>query len=210
MDKGERIFVFFLLLLILIFSVLLVYKIKSKSQYDEQLYNEVYREYEQLFENDKEDLKENNTLSSNKKDNTIYVRVDAQGNEYRVIGKIAIPKISIKYPIIYETSENYLKIAPTKLFGPDINEVGNLCIVGHNYRNEQFFSRLSELNIGDKVYLTPNKGEDMTYFVYDKYEIEENDMECTSQDTKGNIELTLITCTTKKKNRLVVKCKAQT
>ncbi len=47
-------------------------------------------------------------------------------------------------------------------------------------QNEQFFSRLSELNIGDKVYLTPNKGKGMIYLVYDKYEIAENDMECTN------------------------------
>ena len=208
MDKGERICIFFLLLLILIFSIILVYRIKSGPQYNEKLYNEVYEEYGQIFENNKEEPEGDNISNSRKKDNAIYIRVDAQGNEYRVIGKIVIPKISIQYPIIYETSESYLKIAPTKLFGPDINEVGNLCIVGHNYRNKQFFSRLSELNIGDKVYLTSNNGNDMTYLVYDKYEIEENDMECTSQDTKGNIELTLITCTSKKKKRLVVKCKA--
>ena len=210
MDKRERNFVFFLLLIILILSCFLVYKIKSEPKYDEKLYNEIYAEYEELFETNQEELKEDNNLNNNKKDNTIYLRADTQGNEYRVAGKITIPKISIQYPIIYETSEDYLKIAPTKLFGPDVNEVGNLCIVGHNYKNEQFFSRLSELNIGDKVYLTPNKGKDMIYLVYDKYEIAENDMECTSQDTNGNIELTLITCTAKKKNRLVVKCKAIT
>ena len=210
MDKRERNFVFFLLLIILIFSCFLVYKIKSEPKYDEKLYNEIYAEYEELFETNQEEIKEDNNLNNNKKDNTIYLRVDEQGNKYRVAGKITIPKISIQYPIIYETSEDYLKIAPTKLFGPDVNEVGNLCIVGHNYKNEQFFSRLSELNIGDKVYLTPNKGKDMIYLVYDKYEIAENDMECTSQDTNGNIELTLITCTAKKKNRLVVKCKAIT
>ena len=30
----------------------------------------------------------------------------------------------------------------------------------------------------------------MIYLVYDKYEIAENDMECTSQDANGNIKLT--------------------
>lgn len=208
MDKKERNCIFFLLSIILILSCFLVYKIKSEPKYDEKLYNEIYAEYEELFGNNQEELKEDNSLNNSKKDNAIYLSVDAHGNEYRVAGKITIPKISIQYPIIYETSEDYLKIAPTKLFGPDVNEVGNLCIVGHNYKNEQFFSRLSELNIGDKVYVTSNKGKDMVYLVYDKYEIEETDMKCTSQDTNGNIELTLITCTAKKKNRLVVKCKA--
>ena len=209
MSKGERKLTFFLLLIILILSCFLVYKIKSKPKYDEILYNEIYEEYEKIFKT-KEDLEENNDMNNNKKDNTIYLRVDAQGNEYRVAGKITIPKISIQYPIIYETTEEYLKIAPTKLFGPDVNEVGNLCIVGHNYKNDKFFSRLSELDIGDKVYLTPNNGKDMIYLVYDKYEIEETDLSCTSQDTNGNIEVTLITCTAKKKNRLIVKCRAIT
>lgn len=208
MDRIERKFIFFLLLLILILSCFLIYKIKSEPKYDEKLYNEIYTEYEELFENNQEELKESKSLNNNKKENEIYLSVDTNGNKYRILGKITIPKIGIYYPIIYETSEDYLKIAPTKLFGPNVNEVGNLCIVGHNYKNEQFFSRLSELNIGDKVYLTPNKGKDMIYLVYDKYEITENDMECTSQDTNGNIELTLITCAAKKKNRLVVKCKA--
>lgn len=108
---------------------ILVYKIKSEPKYDEKLYNEIYSEYEQLFETNQEELKEDNNLNNNKKDNTIYLRIDAHGNEYRIVGEITIPKISIQYPIIYETSEDYLKIAPTKLFGPDVNEVGNLCVV---------------------------------------------------------------------------------
>ena len=122
----------------------------------------------------------------------------------------AILKLNINYPVIYETTDEYLKVAPTKLFGPEANEVGNFCIVGHNYKNKQFFSRLSELEKDDKVYLMSNQGKKLTYYVYDKYEVNEKDLSCTSQDTNGNIELTLITCTTKKKNRLVVKCRAKT
>ena len=207
MNKGERKFIFFLLLLIIIIATFLSYRIKSEPEFDEELYNEIYAEYEQLFENSQGESKSDTEL---KNDNIIYLREDSHGNEYRVIGKITIPKIGIQYPIIYETTEEFLKIAPTKLFGPDVNEPGNLCIVGHNYKNNQFFSRLSELDIGDKVYLARNKEKDMQYLVYDKYEIEETDLECTNQNTKGNIELTLITCTTNKKTRLVVKCKAIT
>lgn len=207
MDKVERKIVFFLLLSIIILSCFLVYKIKSKQKYDKELYNEIYTEYEQLFKSNEEENKE--VKEESKKDNTVYIRVNSQGVEYRVIGEITIPKISIKYPIIYETSEEYLKIAPTKLFGPDINEVGNLCIVGHNFKNKKFFSRLSELDKGDIVLLSANIGQNMEYVVYDKYEIDETDMSCTNQNTNGNIELTLITCANNKKKRLVVKCKAK-
>ena len=45
------------------------------------------------------------------------------------------------------------------------------------------------------------------YKVYDKYIIDERDMKCTSQETDGKIELTLITCDNDNTKRLVVKCR---
>lgn len=201
MTKGEKKFIYILLIGIIIMSVILIYKIKSEPKYDEELYSEIYAEYENILLN---------IESKKEEDDKIYMRTNSKGQKFRVVGEISIPKISINYPIIYETSEEYLKIAPTKLFGPNINEVGNLCIVGHNYKNEQFFSNLGKLEKNDKVYIKSNEGKTIKYNVYDKYEVLETDMECTSQDTNGNIELTLITCTNRKKNRLIVKCRAET
>lgn len=204
MNRGERRFVCILLTGIIIFSSILIYKIKCTPTYNQEVYKEIYSEYENILlaienqEIDTENINDNNTI----------YRVNSKEQKFRLAGEINIPKIGINYPIIYETTEEYLKIAPTKLFGPEVNEVGNLCIVGHNYRNAQFFSKLSELEINDRVYLMNVKGEMLTYLVYDKYDVSETDLNCTSQDTNGNIELTLITCTTKKNNRLVVKCKA--
>ena len=43
---------------------------------------------------------------------------------------------------------------------------------------------------------------------YDTYIVDETDMSCTSQETNGKIELTLITCDNNdNKKRLVVKCR---
>lgn len=206
MNRGELKFICILLLGIIIFSCILIYKIKSEPKYNQQLYNEIYSEYEEMLMS----IKEETNTEENVKDNTIYMIENSQGQKFRVAGEITIPKININYPIVYETTEEYLKIAPTKLFGPDINEVGNLCIVGHNYNNKQFFSKIKELEVNDKVYLTTNRGEKFTYLVYDKYEVNEKDLSCTSQETNGNVEATLITCSTAKKNRLVVKCRAIT
>lgn len=207
MSKAERRMMFFMLNLILILSGYLIIKIKSEPKYDKEVYSEIYNQYEEIFSQERENL---NTKENKKtKNNTNYTMVDAQGNKYKIAGKIRIEKINITYPIISETTLAYLKVAPTKFYGPEVNEVGNLCIVAHNYKNEQFFSRISELENNDKIYLTSNDGTELTYLVYDKYEIEETNMECTNQDTNGNIELTLITCTKKKKNRLVVKCRAE-
>ena len=138
MDKGEKKLICCLLIGIIIGSSILIFKINSEPKYDETLYDEIYSEYEEIL------AKENQSYSEEEK-NAVYMKVNSKGEKYRVAGQIHIPKIGINYPIVYETSEEYLKIAPTKLFGPDINEPGNVCIVGHNYKNEQFFSRLSEL-----------------------------------------------------------------
>ena len=70
---------------------------------------------------------------------------------FSVVGLIEIKAIGINYPIINEFSYDLLKIAPCKFFGPNPNEVGNLCIAGHNYNNYQFFSRLKKLQIGDII-----------------------------------------------------------
>lgn len=209
MSNGERRLVYVLLIGIIALSALLIFKIKSKPKYNQELYEQVYSEYKNMLKSideNKEVIIKNE--SDKVKADTIYINVNSKGQEYRVAGEISIPKIKINYPIIYETSEEYLKIAPTKLFGPEVNEIGNLCIVGHNYKNNEFFSRLSELEIDDRVYLTSNNGKKLTYLVYDKYEIYETDLECTNQYTNGNIEITLITCTSKKKKRLIVKCRA--
>jgi len=206
MNKGEKKFICITLIFIIILASILIYKIKTDSQYDEELYEDIYTEYEEILS-----IAEKNNFENIAKDNTdnkIYMHVNSQGQTYRVAGEISIPKIGISYPIIYETTEEYLKIAPTKLFGPDINEVGNFCIVGHNYKSKKFFSKLKELEIDDRVFLMSNKGDSLTYTVYDKYEVFEDDMSPTNQNTNGNIEVTLITCTNNKNKRLVVKCRA--
>ena len=210
MDKGEKKLICFLLMGIIIGSSILIFKIKSESEYDEALYDEIYSEYEEILAKENENYPEKDEKNVAETENTVYMNVNSKGQKYRVAGQIHIPKIGVNYPIVYETSDEYLKIAPTKLFGPDINEPGNVCIVGHNYKNEQFFSRLSELESNDKINLLDNKGKRVSYLVYDKYEVSETDLSCTNQDTNGEREVTLITCTKKKDKRLVVKCRAIT
>lgn len=131
--------------------------------------------------------------------------VDSKGNIYSIVGMINIPKINVNYPILSETSEALLKVAPCKFWGPNPNEVGNFCIVGHNYRNKKFFSKVINLVVGDRIELTDLSGRVITYQVYDKYTVDPEDVKCTSQLTNGRKEVTLITCTNDSKQRVVVK-----
>lgn len=135
------------------------------------------------------------------------------GYTYKTIATINIPKINLTYPILQgetgslEETEALLKMSPCKYHGPEPNEVGNFCIVGHNYRNSKFFSKVPTLVIGDTIQISDLTGRTITYVIYDKYTVEPEDTRCTTQLTGGKKEVTLITCTDDSKLRVVVKCK---
>lgn len=84
---------------------------------------------------------------------------------------------------------------------------GNYVIVGHNYRNKKMFGKLSEIQIGDTIELTDLKGTTICYEIYNKYIVDPTDTACTSQQTNGQKEITLITCTNYGTQRLVVKAR---
>lgn len=133
--------------------------------------------------------------------------VARDGTVYYTIGTINIPSINCNYPILYSDTENFdtlLKIAPVKFHGADPNEIGNLCIVGHNYRNNQFFSKVPKLENGDIIEITDTFGKTIQYEVYDKYVTVNTDTSCTTQRTDGKREVTLITCTDASDNHRVI------
>ena len=140
-------------------------------------------------------------------------KTTAKGSTYTTVAKISIPKIKLNYSVVQgetgslEETEDLLKISPVKYHGGNPNEIGNFCIVGHNYRNEKFFSKVPSLVVGDEIQLTDLSKRTLTYKVYDVYTVDPNDTSCTTQMTGGKKELTLITCTNDSKLRVVVKCK---
>lgn len=140
-------------------------------------------------------------------------KVTANGNTYRIIATVTIPEINLTYPILQgetgsvEETEDLLKISPCKYHGGEPNEKGNFCIVGHNYRNRKFFSKVPTLGMGSIVNLTDLTGRTISYEVYDKHTVDPTDTRDTTQLTGGKKELTLITCTDDSKQRVIVKCK---
>ena len=145
--------------------------------------------------------------------NSQETQVSQSGYKFTTIATINIPKINVVYPIIdgvtdsVEETEELLKISPTKFWGADPNQVGNFCIVGHNYRNTKFFSKVPTLENGDVVEITDLTGKTIKYKVYNKYQVDPSDVSCTTQLTNGRKEITLITCTDDSKHRVVVKAK---
>jgi len=130
-----------------------------------------------------------------------------KGISYSVESIINIPRLGINYPVISEWSDELLKISVNKYWGPKPNEVGNYCIVGHNYKSGKMFGNLPAITNGDIIELTDTTGRTIKYSVYDRYQVDPTDTSCTSQLTGGKKELTLITCKEYGQERLVVKAR---
>ena len=128
-------------------------------------------------------------------------------NDPFVIGLLKIDKINLIYPILSTSSEKLLEISPCRFYGPLPNEIGNLCIAGHNYANQKHFGKLSSLEKGDIIEIYDANGSKSNYIIYNKFEVSANDTSCTNQNTNNKREVTLVTCNTIKGNRLVVKAK---
>ena len=142
------------------------------------------------------------------------IQTTQEGYRYATVATINIPKIGIQYPILdgetdsVEETEKLLKMSPVRFWGPEPNEVGNFCIVGHNYRDTRFFSKVPTLENGDLIEITDLSGKTINYQVYNKYQVVPEDTSCTTQLTDGKKEITLITCTNDNKHRVIVKARA--
>ena len=132
----------------------------------------------------------------------------SNGKKYEAIGIVRIPKINISYPILAQTTNvDVMKVAPYKFWGANPNEVGNLCIIGHNYRRKGvFFSDVPSLTVGDIVEVQDLSQRTIQYEVYDIHTVDPNDRSDTTQYTNGKKEVTIITCTNDATQRVIVKC----
>lgn len=127
----------------------------------------------------------------------------AEFKGFEVIGKLEIPKLNIDKYILKESTSKALKVSVTKLYGPEINDIGNFCIAGHNYNT--MLKEIKNLEKKDKIILTDVFGDSVFYEVYDNYQSSPKDVSCLNQNTGGEKEVTLITCTPGAINRVIVK-----
>ena len=187
--KSYRIL--FIILLFIIFILLFSLFIKlNKNDVDEQISKKLSSSY---------------SVSTLYSDNsTITTTLD---NDPFVIGIIKIDKINLNYSILSVSNNDLLDISVCRFAGPMPNEIGNLCIAGHNYVDYKFFSRLNELELGDNITIFGLNGVSKDYTIYDMYEIKPSDTSCTTQDTNNLRIVTLITCNNVNGKRLVVQAK---
>lgn len=140
------------------------------------------------------------TLYSNSTDLSLE---RTNNNSPFVIGIIEIDKINLTYPILSTTNDELLEISPCRFYGPMPNQIGNLCIAGHNYANNTIFGKLNLLEIGDNIKIYDLSGNSIDYSLYNKEEVVATDISCTNQNTNNKRKVTLVTCNTLNGNRII-------
>ncbi len=180
-------------------------EIKSENEYNTQILSlpaeqNLIKE-EKASKNITEETKQE-TMTKNIKEDIID-----EYRGYKVIAKLQIPNIDLETYVLEEYSNNALNISVTKFWGVNPNEVGNLCIAGHNFQNKNMFHNLRKLKNGDSIFITSNKEEKLEYTIYDVYKVLPDDVRCLSQATNGKKEITLITCTNDSKKRIIIKAR---
>lgn len=191
-----KILLFVALFGLVIFSVLFglyIYNVSQKDKLSKNLAKSFSLSY----------LYSDSSLYSTSLDN---LQVDNETEPF-VIGIIKIDKLKLDYPILSSVSDELLEVAPCRFAGPLPNEIGNLCIAGHNYIDNTFFAKISTLEYGDKIDIYGINGDLKTYSVYDKIEVDSFDFSCTSQETNGKRIVTLMTCNSIKHTRIIVQSK---
>lgn len=177
----------------LFFSIILVIIIESILFYQKKQLNQ------------KE--KYSNEILSNYNISKLYTNIninDFKEEEPYVLGVIEIPKINVYYPIFSTFTDELLKISPCRFYGPLPGKIGNLCIAGHNYDNDKFFSKIATLNIGSEIIVSDYYNQSYTYFVYNIYEVEADNLSPVYSYDKRARQLTLITCNNINHKRIVV------
>lgn len=188
--KKKYLFITQLILSIIIISIILYF-----------IFDYFYKIYKQ--EQISKQITSNYNLSN------LYSTTNTQKSENplnnTLFGNIEIPKIKINYPIFSNLNEELLKIAPCKFYGNNLNDIGNICIAGHNYDNGKFFSNIYLLTTNDIIYIYSNNKEKYTYTVTSIYEVNPNDLSPIFQYDHNKKYLTLITCNNLNGNRIILK-----
>lgn len=198
-QKNKKLFRLFKLQFIISFVALIILfmyisrenKLKAKEKEITNIVN-INAKITTIFKD--ENINEN--LENNVYENEIY------------LCKLKIKKISLEYFVYNSYSEELLKILPCKFYGVSLGEYGNICIIGHNYFDNRFFSNLNKLGINDEIILEDLQGKEYKFYVYDIREIDDNNIDEIIKSVSNKKTITLCTCTINRNRRLIIKAKA--
>lgn len=123
-------------------------------------------------------------------------------NNPGTIGILKISSINLKAPIV-DGEENLNYVVAKYKNSPNFGENGNTILAAHNNMKGSIFRNLYKVKIGDTVEVQKDN-EVFKYKITQREIVEPNNPSLLSQDLSKK-EITLITCTNRAKQRLILK-----
>ena len=183
-----------LIFIMLVLGLLLVFNEKIKIYSIEQMTNQTMKKVTR--EKIKQAQKAKATFQFNKvkslSSSTVTMTM-ISGYEAPSLGKMAIPAVGLKLPILKGLANNNLSLGAGTMKPDQKMGKGNYALAGHYMTNQGvLFSPLKNISNGDYIYLTDLKRV-YKYKTYYKKIINKNEVNWI-YDSKDEITLTLITC----------------
>lgn len=177
--------------ILLILGILIIITAISLKLYSKNKENQLINDFNNtpVVQEDNENKKDNN--ESNK--------------EIKGMALIEIPSINLKSIIVNGTSLDILRyylghFKDTAKPG----EYGNFAIAGHSSLiYNEILNNLYKVNVGDKI-IIKTKEQEFVYKITEKFVVKPTEIEVLKQD-RSKKEMTIVTCTNKGKERLIVK-----
>ena len=191
---------------VILVAVSLFFDFKAKSIQDNLI-----KEYEERTEEKNvNEIAEDNEIITDKSQEQTLNTYKNKGNKNNNSatnnpGTIAILKISsinLKAPIV-DGEENLNYVVAKYKNSPKFGENGNTILAAHNNMKGSIFRNLYKVKIGDMVEIQKNN-EVFKYKITQSEIVEPNDPSLLTQDLSKK-EITLITCTNRAKQRLILK-----
>ena len=195
MKNKSKLLFYKVLLIILLIALIITTVLIVKKYGAQEAYEEKNEEIVEVF-NKTEDKIDENGISL----------IEFEG--FKVIGIIKIPAIELEDPILEQTTDEAMKVSISKYWGGDINSYGNVSLAGHNNRiTLTMFGKNKNLKNGDSVFLTDLTGTTVEYIIYDTFITDPDDVSILRTTDESVREVTLITCTNGRANRLINKAR---
>jgi len=195
MENKKKLLFYKILLIILLITIIFITTLIIKKYGSQEKYEEKNQEIVEIFKQSQENNNENN-----------IDLLEFEG--YKVIGMINIPAIDLEYPILEETTKETMNISISKYWGGKINSFGNVSLAGHNNKiTLTMFGKNKFLKNGDSIFLTDLEGNKVEYIIYDSFITDPDDVTILQTTDTSVREVTLITCTNGRANRLITKAR---
>ena len=153
MDKDTKIELLKILGMVVILIVLIIGIVwinrDDKGSSENKENSEVVETTENTQAHQENEITENtqttpeNETTENTSDNGVVAKQTYKG--YAVAGKIEIPKTKLNMVVLDRSTKESMEVAVGIAYGPGLNKVGNTVILGHNYRNNSFFSHNAKI-----------------------------------------------------------------